>query len=138
MIVKAETKSVRISAYKAREVARHIQGRPAMDALEMLQFYPQKAARHFHKTLKSALANAENNHSLDPAQLMIKEAVVGEGPTLKRFAARRPRLRQPHFETHQHLRILLEERTEKTAKPAAKRRAAKRTPAAAAETPATE
>jgi large subunit ribosomal protein L22 len=141
MIVKAETRQVRISASKAREVARHIQGRPAVDALEMLEFYPQKAARHFHKTLKSAMANAENNHSLDPAQLVIKQAVVGEGPTLKRFAPRARGSASPILKRTSHLRILLEERAEAPEKAprkgAAKSRTSKRT-AAAAETPDSE
>ena len=59
MEVKAITKFARISAFKAREVTRHIQGKSALSALELLEFYPQKAARFVSKTLKSAIANAE-------------------------------------------------------------------------------
>jgi large subunit ribosomal protein L22 len=55
MEVKAITKNARISAFKAREVTRVIQGLPAKDALEMLEFYPKKAARLVHKTLHSAI-----------------------------------------------------------------------------------
>ena len=85
MEVKAITRNVRISAFKCREVTREIQGRPAGEALDVLRFSPLKAARLVTKTLKSAIANAENNNSLKAASLFVKEAVVGEGPTLKRF-----------------------------------------------------
>lgn len=90
MEVKAITKRVRISASKVRSVTRNIQGMPALAALDVLFFMPQKAARLLRKTLQSAVANAENNFSLNPADLIVKSAVVGEGLTLKRF---RPRAR---------------------------------------------
>jgi len=51
---------------------------------------PRKAARLFEKTLKSAIANAEHNNKIDASDLIVKTAVVGPGPTLKRF---RPRAR---------------------------------------------
>ncbi|MEO0453004.1 MAG: 50S ribosomal protein L22 [Verrucomicrobiota bacterium] len=123
MAVKAISKYARISAFKAREVTRHIQGRPAMDALEQLEFYPQKAARLIGKTLKSAIANAENNESMDPETLIIKEAIVGEGPTFKRF---RPKARGSAGAIRKrtsHISITLEER-EETPEPAKKPKAA--------------
>lgn len=88
----AVTKNVRISAFKAREVARLVQGRLAEDALNMLSLIPRKAARLIERTLKSAVANAENddNGGVDRSQLIVKEALIGEGPTLKRF---RPKAR---------------------------------------------
>lgn len=133
MAIKAESKYSRISAFKARAVTRHIQGRPAMDALEMLDFYPQKAARMVGKTLKSAIANAENNESLDPETLIIKEAVVGEGPTFKRF---RPKARGSAGAIRKrtsHIKIILEEREEisPSVQPTAKKKAGARKPAAA-------
>ncbi|NJK90439.1 MAG: 50S ribosomal protein L22 [Blastochloris sp.] len=112
MEVKAVTKYTRISAFKARNVTRHIQGMPALGALEMLEFYPQKAARLIYKTLKSALANAENNNALNPANMIVKEAVVGEGRTIKRFMPRARGSASPIMKRTSHIRIILTERTE--------------------------
>ncbi|MEM6821766.1 MAG: 50S ribosomal protein L22 [Verrucomicrobiota bacterium] len=123
MAVKAETKYARISAFKARNVARHIQGRPALNALELLEFYPQKAARLIGKTLKSAIANAENNNALDPETLVIKEAVIGEGPTFRRFRPKARGSAGPIRKRTSHIRIILDERED--AKPAPKKKAAK-------------
>jgi len=99
-----------MSAFKARNVARHIQGKPALDALEMLEFYPQKAARLIGKTLKSAIANAENNDALDPETLIIKEAVIGEGPTFRRFRPKARGSAGPIRKRTSHIRIILDER----------------------------
>ena len=85
MQVKSIHRFAKISAFKAREVTRAIQGLPATDAVDLLRFTPKKAAGLILKTLKSAIANAENNNQLNPNDLVVKEAVVGEGPTLKRF-----------------------------------------------------
>jgi len=126
--VKAVTKFARISAFKAREVTRAIQGLPAADALERLEFYPKKAARIVFKTLHSAIANAENNNNLDRASLIVKEAIVGEGPTFKRFQPKARGSAGPIRKRTSHVRIILEEgetkaskaKAEKAAKAAAK------------------
>lgn len=88
MEVTSTYKYARISPKKARDVARGIQGMPVSSALDALTFTPLKAAQLFSKTLKSAIANAENNHELDVETLVIKEATVGDGPTFKRFKPR--------------------------------------------------
>jgi large subunit ribosomal protein L22 len=88
MQVTSTYKYARISAFKAREVTREIQGHSASEALDLLTFSPKKAALLVKKTLKSAIANAENNAELRVDTLLVKEAVVGEGPTFKRFRAR--------------------------------------------------
>lgn len=85
MEVKAITRNVRMSAQKMREVVRQIQGLPALHAQAVLAAVPRKSARLVAKTLKSAIANAENNRSLRPETLRVKEAVAGAGPTIKRF-----------------------------------------------------
>jgi large subunit ribosomal protein L22 len=92
METRAIAKYVRISPFKAREVARLIQGKPATEALALVDLIPRKAARLIGKTLRSAVANAENDeHSPASAEnLIVKEAVIGEGPTLKRW---RPKAR---------------------------------------------
>lgn len=88
MEIKSTTKHARISPKKAREVSREIQGLPVSDALDTLAYTPKKAAQLIGKTLKSAIANAENNFELLADDLIIKEAVIGDGPTLKRFKPR--------------------------------------------------
>lgn len=93
MEARAISKYVRISAFKARHVARLIQGKPATEALAMVELIPRKAARLIHKTLRSAVANAENDESgsaVTVSDLYVKEAVIGEGPTMKRY---RPKAR---------------------------------------------
>jgi large subunit ribosomal protein L22 len=90
MEVLAVTKYVRISPEKARHVSRLIQGKPVVEALAILDLSPRKAAKLYGKTLRSAIANAENNHDLNKNDLIVKEALVGPGPILKRF---RPRAR---------------------------------------------
>ena len=79
MEVKAIYRSARMSAFKVRDVTREIQGRPVAAALDIVAFSPKKAAFFVQKTLKSAIANAENNHNLRAEKLVVKEAVAGEG-----------------------------------------------------------
>ena len=88
MLVRSTTKYARISPKKARHVVREIQGLSVSDALDTLTYTPKKSAHLIGKTLKSAIANAENNHELSADELIVKEATVGEGPTLKRFKPR--------------------------------------------------
>jgi large subunit ribosomal protein L22 len=107
MQVTSTYRYARISAFKAREVTRAIQGRSASDALDLLAFSPKKAALLVRKTLKSAIANAENNASLKVDTLRVKEAVVGEGPTSKRFRARARGSASPLRKRTSHIRIIL-------------------------------
>lgn len=88
MEVRAIHKYAKISAKKARDVAREIQGLPVSDAIDTLAYTPKKAALLIGKTLKSAVANAENNHEMDPESMVVKEAHVTDGPTQRRFKPR--------------------------------------------------
>ncbi|MEI6563335.1 MAG: 50S ribosomal protein L22 [bacterium] len=88
MEVKAITKYVRLSPRKARDMARAIQGLPVADAIKTVEFSERKAARQLEKTIRSAVANAENNAKLSADDLKVKEATIGEGPAMKRFWAR--------------------------------------------------
>ncbi len=65
-----------------------VRGLPANEALTVLQFAPHAASEPVYKVLASAVANAENNERLDPDSLLVSEAFVDEGPTLKRFRPR--------------------------------------------------
>jgi large subunit ribosomal protein L22 len=85
---RAVARHVRISATKARRVVDLVRGMPAKDALTVLQFATQSASEPVYKVLASAIANAENNERLDPDSLLVSEAFVDEGPTLKRFRPR--------------------------------------------------
>ena len=86
--VRAEAKYVGISARKARVVLDHIRGRSVPEARTILAFTPRVAARDIEKVLASAVANAEANHGLDGANLVLEAAYADEGPTLKRWRAR--------------------------------------------------
>jgi large subunit ribosomal protein L22 len=85
---RAVARHVRISPNKARRVVNLVRGLPAKEALTVLQFAPQAASEPVYKVLASAIANAENNERLDPDALLVSEAFVDEGPTLKRFRPR--------------------------------------------------
>ncbi|WP_243790122.1 50S ribosomal protein L22 [Saccharopolyspora gloriosae] len=84
----ARARFVRVTPMKARRVVELIKGRNASEALAVLQFAPQAASGPVSKVLASAVANAENNQSLDPDTLWVHRAYVDEGPTLKRFQPR--------------------------------------------------
>ena len=115
MEVTAYTKYVRISPKKAREVARVLPGRAADEALELLRFIPRKAAREFRKTLQSAIANAESNHNVSANELVIKEAIVDEGPAFKRFQPVARGSAHPYKKRTSHFRINLTEKAEEPA-----------------------
>ena len=100
-------RGARISAFKARELTREIQGLPASAALDLIAFSPKKAALMVGKTLKSAIANAENNNSLRVDTLVVKEATVGEGPTMKRIKSRARGSASPIRKRTAHIRIVL-------------------------------
>jgi large subunit ribosomal protein L22 len=85
MDIRAISRRVRLSPTKARDFARAIQGKPVAEALRMTSISERKAAFQIGKTLKSAIANAENNADLDVETLWIKQAVIDEGPRMKRF-----------------------------------------------------
>jgi large subunit ribosomal protein L22 len=107
MQVIATHRYARISAFKAREVTREIQGLPAVDALQLLGFVPKKAAPLVAKTLKSAIANAEHNNNLRPELLVVKEAVIGEAPTIKRVRPKARGSAGPVRKRNSHIRIVL-------------------------------
>lgn len=102
----------RISAFKAREVTRAIQGLPVSAALDLVAFSPKKAAGLVSKTLKSAVANAENNANLRVSGLVVKEATVGEGPTMKRMMPRARGSGSRILKRSSHIRIVLTDEIE--------------------------
>ena len=107
MEVRSIHNGARISAFKCREVTREIQGLPVAAALDVLAFTPRKAAVLVSKTLKSAVANAENNNSLSASSLTVFRALVEPGPVLKRFKAGARGSAKPRVKRMSHLRIIL-------------------------------
>jgi large subunit ribosomal protein L22 len=124
---RAIARYVRVSPTKARRVINLVRGLPAREALTVLQFAPQAASEPVYKVLASAIANAENNERLDPDSLLVSEAYVDEGPTLKRF---RPRAQGRAYRIRKrtcHITIAVE------SVPAAPTRAAKKAAAKSAD-----
>jgi large subunit ribosomal protein L22 len=108
--VHAQGKYVGMSAQKVRRIVDLVRGRPADDALTMLKFMPNAAARPVAKVLRTAIANAEENFGLSREDLMVATAFADEGPTRKwrRFGARgrfKPVLRRSA-----HITIVVAER----------------------------
>ena len=107
MEVKSTSKYVTVSPKKARDVARVIQGMPVSSALDILNYTPKKAAFLISKTLKPTIADAENNFSLDSGSLVIKEAVIGAAPSIRRFKARAKGSGAPIHRRNSHIYITL-------------------------------
>jgi large subunit ribosomal protein L22 len=107
MEVYAIMRNVRMSAQKVREVVRQIQGLSAVQAAAVLAVVPRKSARLVAKTLKSAMANAENNNGLKVEKLRVKEAVAGAATTLKRFTPKARGSAGPILKRSCHIKITL-------------------------------
>jgi len=84
----ASARFVRVTPLKARRVVDLVRGLPVDEALALLQFAPQDAARTVHKVLESAVANAQTTEGLDTGDLVVSVALVDEGPTMKRWRPR--------------------------------------------------
>ena len=141
MEVRSITRHARISPLKVRDVVREIRGLPVSQALDILNFTPKKAAFLVGKTLRSGIANAENNHEMSADKLVIKEAQVGEGPRLSRYKPAARGSAHPIQKRSCHIRLVLTDEIEipaprkRRAKTAGTKKAAKPAPAA---TPSTE
>ena len=110
MEARAIAKYVRMSPIKVGAVLDLIRGKNVKEAFAILQYTPREAAVVINKVLKSAVANAENNFALDTDKLVVSEAYVGQGPTLKRF---RPHAKGRAFRINKktsHITIVVKER----------------------------
>jgi large subunit ribosomal protein L22 len=125
----AEARYVRDTATKARRVVDLIRGLPAAEALTVLKFAPQAASDQVYRVVESAVANAEHNERLDPDSLLVTQAFVDEGPTMKRF---RPRAQGRAYRIRKrtcHITVVVEAvapaaRPKRTAKKASGRKGA--------------
>ncbi len=84
----ATARYIRMSPYKVRRVLDQIRGRSYREALIMLEFMPYRACDPILKVLRSAVANAEHNQGLNPANLVVSQAYANQGATLKRYRPR--------------------------------------------------
>jgi large subunit ribosomal protein L22 len=109
MEAKATLKNVRISPRKARLVARNVKDMPVEEALNVLKFTPKKAARIIYKVMYSALANAENNYSIDVDKLYVKNILVNEGPSWKRIRPRAMGRATRILKRTSHITVILDE-----------------------------
>jgi large subunit ribosomal protein L22 len=110
MEAKAIARHVRISPQKARLICDQIRGKKVEDALGVLDFTVRRGAKLVAKTLRSVVANAENNHNLDVDTLYVKRIEVGPGPTMKRFLPRAQGRATPLTKRTSHITIVLDEK----------------------------
>ena len=108
--VKAVNKNVRSSPRKVSLVLNYIKGKKADIALKDLEFTRKKIAIDISKTVKSAIANAENNHQYDIDNLFVKEAYVGKSLVMKRFRPRAKGRASPIKKPFSRITIILEEK----------------------------
>ncbi len=97
-----------VSPRKVRLVLETIRGLPVAQALDVLAALPQPAARIVRGVVRSAAANAENNHALDPDGLRVKSAIAGDAARLRRFKARSRGRAAPRVTRFSHIEIVVE------------------------------
>ena len=107
MEVTAKTKFAKLSPQKARPLASRLRGLPVSEALQMVQFSKQKAAGMIEKTLRSAVANAQHNDDLAVDGLMVKEVIIDQGPTQRRFWPRARGSASPVIKKTSHIHVVL-------------------------------
>ena len=105
-------RNLRVSPQKLNLVATMIRGLNVNKAIAALSFSRRRIADDVKKALQSAIANAENNHSLDVDRLFVKEAHVGKGLVMKRFRARAKGRGARILKPFSHLTIIVGERGE--------------------------
>jgi large subunit ribosomal protein L22 len=113
----AIAKFIRVPPRKARLVINEVRGRYAQDALAFLRFIPNRAAGYIAKVLASAVANAANNHELDPNRLKLIECRVDEGPRMKRVQPRAQGRAYRILKRMSHITIIVEQVEPKPRKP---------------------
>ena len=107
MEIKAVSKYVRLAPTKARDLTRAITGKSVAEALRTVELNKRKAAVCLSKTLKSAIANAENNAELSADKLWVAQAVIENGPTFPRYWPRARGSATPIRKKTSHIRVTL-------------------------------
>lgn len=110
MEARAHAKYVRIAPRKVRIVLDLIRGKEVADALNILTFTPKASSIVLEKLLRSAAANAENNHDMNRDALYISECYADQGPTIKRFRPRAMGRASSIQKKTSHITIILQEK----------------------------
>ena len=110
MEVQAIAKFVKRTPRKARLVADSVEGLRVGEALAMLEFSPRHAAMDVAKVIRSAAANAEHNFNLSREELVVKQLLVDEGPTMKRLRLRSRGMASQYFKRTCHITAVVEDR----------------------------
>ena len=110
MEAKAIAKYVRVSPRKAGQICSLVRGKDVNEALAILKFTPRGAAADIAKVVKSAKANAENNHEMNAENLYIASIVANQGPTIKRFMPRAQGRATMIRKRTSHIEVVLKEK----------------------------
>ncbi len=110
MEARAIARHIRIAPRKAKLVADLVRGKKVDEALAILKFTPRGASPIIEKLLRSAIANAENNHDMDKEELFIAEIYANQGPTMKRFRPRAQGRATKILKRTSHIGIVLREK----------------------------
>ena len=110
MEARAIAKYVKISPIKLQPVAALVRGKDLEEALNILKFTPGKGSEVIEKVVKSAAANAENNHSMNPDNLFVAEVFAHKGPTMKRWRAGSKGRAFPIMKRTSHIGVTLREK----------------------------
>lgn len=112
MEVQAISRSVRVAPRKVRLVADAVRAMSVMSALEALEASNKRGATSLFKTLQSAVANAKNNNKVEANDLFIKEILVDEAPSYKRFHPSTRGRVHPYKRRGSHIRVVLKTKEE--------------------------
>ncbi len=107
---RAVARYLRVSPFKARQVADLVRGKDVDEAVGILRYTNKKSAPLINKVLKSAIANAEHNNDMDSDELYVSEIYVDEGPTLKRMRPRAYGRADVRRHRTSHITVVLRER----------------------------
>jgi len=110
MDIKSKAKFIRISPRKVRKIIQDLKGEKAEDALNKLKFMPQKAAAILNKIMRSAVANANQKPDVDVDALFVKNILVDQGATLKRFRPRAQGRAYRILKRMSHITVILSEK----------------------------
>lgn len=110
--VRAVAKWIRTAPRKLRLVADMVRGKKASEAVHLLEFTNKRAARTLNKVLKSAIANAENNHELATEKLVISQLYVDQGPMFKRYLPKSRGRATPVLKYGSHITVVVRQRQE--------------------------
>lgn len=112
MEAKAIARFIRLTPQKARLVADLVRGKDVMEAFNILKFNTKKSAPIIDKVIKSAVANAENNHDMDPEKLFVSKIFIDAGPVLKRVKSRAMGRADIRRKRTSHITVVVSEKKE--------------------------